>query len=352
MYLKIFANCKLIKGHKNYLIYDVQRGDVISLPQDLYEWLIEFDNKKVNEITDPILVEYIDFLRKEDYIFYTNTPESFPEISYNFDSPSLISNVVLDINNSKDFDYYNIIKQIDALNCDTMEIRFFSKPEEGFLENLLNYVDKNEMFITNIGIITPFCGSIKYKDLLKLSRVSYIQIYNSNRNEIVKTSDNKHIIYCKDIILSKNSCGVVNNNYFTLNKYLYAESLHHNSCLHKKISIDSEGNIRNCPSMPQSFGNIRDTTLEEALNHKDFKKYWNITKDKIEVCKDCEFRYICTDCRAYTEKTHNNEDGLDVSKPLKCGYDPYTGEWEEWSTHPLKQKAIKYYGMQEFVKKN
>ena len=60
--------------------------------------------------------------------------------------------------------------------------------------------------------------------------------------------------------------------------------------------------------------------------------------------KDCEFRYICTDCRAYVE---DPEDIL--SKPLKCGYNPYTGEWSEWSTNPLKQKAIDFYGMREMV---
>lgn len=76
--------------------------------------------------------------------------------------------------------------------------------------------------------------------------------------------------------------------------------------------------------MPQSFGNIKDTTLQEALDQPDFKKYWNVTKDQIEVCKDCEFRYICTDCRAYTEHPENM-----YAKPLKCGYNPYTCEWEE-----------------------
>lgn len=140
----------------------------------------------------------------------------------------------------------------------------------------------------------------------------------------------------------------MNEKYFNPNLPKVLEAINHNSCLRKKISIDKDGNIRNCPSMPQSFGNIKDTTLEEALNHKDFKKYWNLTKDSIEICKDCEFRYICTDCRAYTEKTHQNNEGLDTSKPLKCGYDPYTGEWEEWSTNPLKQKAIKYYGLSNF----
>ncbi len=99
--------------------------------------------------------------------------------------------------------------------------------------------------------------------------------------------------------------------------------------------------------MSQSFGNIKDTTLKKALDHKDFKKYWNITKDQIEVCKDCEFRYVCTDCRAYKE---NPED--DYSKPLKCGYNPYTNIWGEWSTNPLKEIAIEYYGMEDLVKKN
>jgi SPASM domain peptide maturase of grasp-with-spasm system len=103
--------------------------------------------------------------------------------------------------------------------------------------------------------------------------------------------------------------------------------------------------------MPQSFGNIKDTTLEEALNHPDFKKYWNVTKDMIQVCKDCEFRHICTDCRAYTERTYFERD-IDLSKPLKCGYNPYTNEWAEWSTNPLKQKAIEFYGMQDLIKKD
>ena len=96
--------------------------------------------------------------------------------------------------------------------------------------------------------------------------------------------------------------------------------------------------------MPESFGNIKTTSLEKALEHSHFKKYWNLTKDSIETCKDCEFRNICTDCRAYTERNYMNKEGLDISKPLKCGYDPYTGKWEEWSKNPLKQKAIQYYG--------
>ncbi|WP_106917244.1 grasp-with-spasm system SPASM domain peptide maturase [Chryseobacterium aurantiacum] len=145
--------------------------------------------------------------------------------------------------------------------------------------------------------------------------------------------------------LKISSCGKVDMKYFNTNLPKVLEAINHNSCLHKKIGIDREGHIKNCPLMQESFGNIRNISLEEIVLQPNFKRYWSLTKDHIEVCKDCEFRYLCTDCRAYTESSHYTSDGLDVSKPLKCGYNPYTNEWEEWSSNPLKQKAIHSYNL-------
>ena len=87
--------------------------------------------------------------------------------------------------------------------------------------------------------------------------------------------------------------------------------------------------------MSRSYGNIKDLSLLEVLNLQEFQKYWYINKDEISICKVCEFRYNCTDCRAFLQ----NPDDI-YSKPLKCGYNPYTTKWEEWSTHPMKKKAI------------
>jgi len=96
--------------------------------------------------------------------------------------------------------------------------------------------------------------------------------------------------------------------------------------------------------MAKSYGNIRDTKLLDVVNDPEFQKVWHIKKDEITKCKDCEFRHICTDCRAYIENPNDI-----YSAPLKCGYNPYTCEWEEWSTNPLKQQAIDYYGMREIL---
>ncbi|RYE54501.1 MAG: grasp-with-spasm system SPASM domain peptide maturase [Sphingobacteriales bacterium] len=152
------------------------------------------------------------------------------------------------------------------------------------------------------------------------------------------------IAVSKEVLLSEKCCGIVDPDFFQSNIPHYTESLSHNTCLNRKISIDIEGNIRNCPSMLKSFGNVNDTTLHDAINKPGFKSNWNITKDEVTKCKDCEFRYVCTDCRAYRE----NPDDI-YSAPLKCGYNPYTCAWEEWSINPLKQTAISFYQQQSSV---
>lgn len=70
-----------------------------------------------------------------------------------------------------------------------------------------------------------------------------------------------------------------------------------------------------------------DTNTDEVRQlsqNRHFTELWHITKDRIEVCKDCEFRYICTDCRCFIIDESNI-----YSKPKNCKYNPYSTEWEE-----------------------
>jgi SPASM domain peptide maturase of grasp-with-spasm system len=169
-----------------------------------------------------------------------------------------------------------------------------------------------------------------------------VYIYGSSSVELFQ------IDYCSVLNqtqVDRKCCGVVHQNYFSNNPWAYNFSRQENSCLSHKISINNLGEIKNCPSTSEVYGNIATANLVEAIMQPHFKKYWKITKDQIQICKDCEFRYICTDCRAYVETP-----GDLYSKPLKCGYDPYTCTWQEWSTHPLKQSAIESYELQDVVR--
>jgi len=262
---------------------------------------------------------------------------------------------------SKDFDeiihdYIDLATQFEVLKCSYIQLRFFKTINLSIVKEIIQYLNNVKSRIVSIDFIIPYYESFMLEDLNLLlkqnSRIHSIIVYNSPYNKSYESVNKEmgYLLLLKRNIFNEKHCGIINSEYFYSNINLFTESLNHNTCLNRKISIDKDGNIKNCPSMSQSFGNIKDTSLEDALNHPDFKKYWNINKDQIEVCKDCEFRHICTDCRTYTERSHFDGE-IDLSKPLKCGYNPYTNEWSEWSTNPLKQKAIEYYGMQELIKR-
>ncbi|MBK8043608.1 MAG: grasp-with-spasm system SPASM domain peptide maturase [Haliscomenobacter sp.] len=258
-------------------------------------------------------------------------------------SPLWITNAIIDISKNSSYDIAEALKQLDGVGCIALHLRFFSCVQADYLHQLLLSVKNSRLVSIDLllGINQEFQT---FDDLQVLAnkhlRITSIVIYGSDKDRYY-VYKGVELVFTSSILNSELHCGKISDKFFTANISLFTEAQHHNSCLNRKIAIDIEGNIKNCPSMKESFGNIRDTTLQEALEKPGFKKYWNITKDQIQTCKDCEFRYICTDCRAYLEAPEDI-----YSKPLKCGYNPYTCEWEEWSTNPLKQKAIAHYGME------
>ena len=68
--------------------------------------------------------------------------------------------------------------------------------------------------------------------------------------------------------------------------------------------------------------NIRNNSLEELLKEYIIPEFWSISKNKIKVCKDCEYRYICKDCRPLSVEGNDK-----FSKGSFCTYNPYKGEW-------------------------
>lgn len=328
-------NCIVVKGAFNSSFVDMQRKKLVTI-------LTEEMNQYCNEEGD-FDVNFVKEKNREFYTFLENNeclvPESVKQIDIptEWDFPGIISNAVICIGTNN---YLNsdITIQLDNLGVESVAILATRKFD---LEKNLNYF--NGTNITSISVYGTLenIGDEKLIKNIKSNRLKTVYVFESKLERVDYTDEGKHIFYSKEKFDSIKGCGFIHLDLFSLDIVTYTESLNHNSCLNRKISIDAEGYIKNCPSMKESFGNIKDTTLAEAIEKSGFKKYWDINKDKIHVCKDCEFRYICTDCRAYVE---DPEDIL--SKPLKCGYNPYSGEWSEWSTNPLKKSAIKYYGME------
>ena len=355
-YFNIFSTMFITKGVNRILISDLQRNTSELYPLEFYDLMEELKKKSIEEILEmydkesqDIVQEYLEILLENEYGFITrnNWDRNFPALSYEYSEPNRINDLFIEI------------AEISLLNrlrnaVENLEIRHLVIYSSRSL-TVEEFISIDHIFTSSvlmgIEIISPFHAAIDQAYIQKLNheteRIYSLIFYQCPQKPFKIKDEFKFSLNFVKEHLKISSCGKVDMKYFNTNLPKVLEAINHNSCLYKKISIDIEGNIKNCPLMPESFGKIQNRSLEEALMQPGFKRYWNITKDSIEGCKDCEFRYICTDCRAYTERSHYTSENIDISKPLKCGYNPYTNEWKEWSKNPLKQKAIHHYEIQE-----
>lgn len=337
--LLLYSHCIVVKGALRATINDLQRGETFLIPNSFANLFVDgryFQVSELDEKLDPesraILSGYLDFLQQKELAFTCTEEElpCFPKLNEAFLFAGYISNAVFDAQDRMDYFNSFLIGQLEELGCRFIQLRFYQACTLSHLEELLGYIRHSAIQAVDIVMPAQACKGFEAAviDLVtRYAKVSCITLHGADANEVLKIGCQgmSFVVKHADLITDATHCGIVNSSLFSVNIPTYTESLHYNSCLNLKISIDTSGNIRNCPSMKDSYGNIKDTTLRQALQHPDFKKYWTISKDQIAVCRDCEFRYTCTDCRAYLE-----DPGNERSKPLKCGYDPYTGTWQDW----------------------
>lgn len=346
----LFSNCLLVKGNQRSTICDLQRNDFVLIPNTMYEVLTFLENHSIDDSINHFgaenketIEEYLTYIQENEYGFYCSELEknNFPKIDTTYKSYHKVSNFILEIKEVDNNYLRPIFSQLNELECHSLHILLHSDIKLEDIESInklsrnssLRSIEITAKYSKNIDKLLPVIDKMPNKIvqlILFASQEDSITEYGEPfLFKVIKTQ--KPIIDCK-------SCGVVSFDYMSVNKEKVLESLTYNSCLNKKMGIDFDGNIKNCTSMKKNYGNIQNISLSEVLKNDDFTKLWNIKKDTIKVCQDCEFRHVCTDCRAYVE------DSNDVhSKPLKCGYNPYTTEWSDWTENPLKQKAIKKY---------
>ncbi len=351
-YFNMYPNCVTTKGTINSLIVDYKNELYFRIPTFLIDALKELSENNFEHLllkyqSDPDLLKKVndlkDWLVRNNIGMMASIPKFFAPIKNNFEF-STLSNVVIEI--SDPIDYYSakmekILVQLIQLKCQAIQLIFIKKMNldavklymkifETYIFNSLEVVltfelepsldELKEFLYQNLMIKKIYAFGCKVQNIIPLHKLNAVIVFSTQRD------------------YSPSKCGFICKEYFSLSLMTYFEGQKHNTCLNQKLAIDAEGNIKNCLAFKEAFGNISKNSIQNTIHDANFQKYWNISKNLIHTCKDCEFRSICTDCRAYVE-----DPGDIYSKPLKCGYDPDTGNWESWSLNPLKQNIIDYY---------
>ena len=86
----------------------------------------------------------------------------------------------------------------------------------------------------------------------------------------------------------------------------------YHDCLAGTIAITADGYALPCPLMRTVIvADAKSTGIKGILRKKRLKDFWKLTKDRIEACSTCPFRYICHDCRALEFQATGEIDGLE-----------------------------------------
>jgi len=332
----IHSDCFITYGVKRCSILDTTNNKTYFVNSEYYEIVLLLRKKRISEIISELdsneSVEnfqiFLQFLLKNDLGVFVDDIKLFPEIDKVWDDSSPITNAVVDVDSIL-HNFSLIFDQLDELRCRFLQIRSFRSLSFEEIETILTktylksftYID----FIIKQDLSDKYF-SYKIKKMSDKFTNAYFTIYNVPFDEVDKLNkeyEKNQIYFIKKTALTCNDCGKINKNTFinhTIQSYM--ENLLYNGCLNRKISIDVDGLIKNCPSFRTNYGSIENIKLKEVIELKEFKKYWYINKQQISVCKDCELKCVCSDCRAYLT------DQSDIySKPSKCSYNPYTLKW-------------------------
>ena len=102
-YFLLYSNCITVPGYVNCIIYDLQLQKCRYIPVALAEILTQAKEKPVKELLKlyekkyhKLILQHFKQLEKEGLGFYTDDTSQFPDLSMEWDHPSIISNAIID----------------------------------------------------------------------------------------------------------------------------------------------------------------------------------------------------------------------------------------------------------------
>jgi len=330
--------CVPVRGATRGTICDLQRNSFSLVPNELIDLLQEYKGKTIGSIKqdfgpeDQMLVdEYFDMLIEKEYVHLSDQPDPhfYPNndpMKLAFESPEVIQAAVLDTDAQQRYSLLEVLKELDKLCCPSLQIRAYDSLETSFWQDLINSFSGTTF--RNIHLLLPFTSKDYTHQVIEIAsgemRIQSCSFFSAppNFQPSRVLSQFRRLHFQSENITSCSACGLITPYHFDLNTENYLIGRTHNTCLYKKVGVDVTGDISNCPSMPKKYGNVNKETISSAFQLDEFLASSKIIKDQIEVCRDCEFRHICTDCRAYT-----TDPDSPYAKPEKCSYDPYTNQW-------------------------
>jgi len=327
----IYEDCRFVKGYNRSIIYDLGKETFFYIPNILYDIMVKFNGEKISEIfkyyayeNKKYIVEYLSFLFENNIAFTSkvNNINIFSSLNLDFETASIFSNAIIEID--KKTNYSKLFNELENLGCNHILLISFSKLTIIQIEKIIKLCDSSAF--KSIEIITSYFQDFTVLENMfdKYPRVKSIILHSTPKKNKSKKDikEDKNITFLLENYTKLADLSKISINNFRVNLPLYTESLKFNTFFNKKIIIDSRGNVLKNMYNSETYGNIYRTKIIDIYNKTDLKEYWEISKNNIVICQDCEYRYMCIDSRVPLK-----EKGCFYFNDT-CNYNPYIAKWK------------------------
>lgn len=346
---KLHTLCIPVNGYCRSALYKLMNGSYCLIPNTLYDLLIDYPKidswHSMVGVEDHFIVDdYITYLKNNNCLLDCNKLDfdKFENLSLEYSNSSIVSSINITLN-EECIKYSNKIMHFLKGTCVkniSILVELSNRDQlEGFL------FDLNETYICNIEIFLKndkFENDLKSLFLINHS-ISKFVFLNSELDCSSFLDESKKIQVIHSVLPSISFLSL--EKIFIVNMLFFIESISKNAYYNKKLFIDQKCNILNSYNSRQIL-HIKDYQAKSFSKIKSIEKFWHINKGLIDVCMDCEFRYMCYDPRLPEEKSKD-----EWIYNSNCHYNPYIAKWsieegfisvEEWRIkNPSWEKSAK-----------
>ncbi len=321
--IKLHECCVPVRGYKVGIIIDLQRKSFFIVPNTIIEILVDYECQpflkllsdfKESKVT---LKKYIKFFQDNEIAFLTRNPENFVKISSEVVYPNSIDRIDIEADVLSDAKTSLLKNKIDSLGTSHLNLIFVDGMNEENAKKCLELLQFSKLI--SISIIVPFNSPVNIPALKAINaRLTSIYFYDADVNGFEMKNDIS-LVNTKQNIVNLFTGGIQNHQHFIINQNAYLEAKQKNLYYNRRLHIDNNDNIKNSITQTSSFGKLDD--IDAIIKLKEFNDLSGLTKDKIEVCKDCQFRYICPDNRIPVKINKQYQ------HTTACVYNPYEDKW-------------------------
>ncbi len=322
-----------MKGYRRSAVYDFQRSYYRLVPNDLANVLDKIDGLTPMQALDHFRAvesdfkQYLELLLDREYVMLVEPDmyACFSELKVTFRTPSVITNTIIDLRTDTNMTFIQeCVNLLAELHCYHIMFRWPNGTTLADIENVATKLDnthlENVQFMYDEQWAEGKIGAQRLID--RWPWLAAIYLTNAHAQEWGVEHNPVRSVLC--IAHGMNEFEV-DRERMLVQQRLYNESQWHNTFANRKLHIDSLGSFSNTPFSAKrwSFNHEDLSEIISIVKTDEFKVDWDVTKDNIDVCRNCEHRHMCVDPVLPVKRNDSS-----YYRPRECAYNPYICKWK------------------------